>query len=216
MGNSVTSIQKDAFHYCYALSNLTLSENITYLGEDAFSDCKIEKVIFPKSLTIISDAFRSNDYLTEVTLPATISNISNWAFEYCNALKTIYSLNPTPPVCETYSFAVVPNVTSVYVPASSVSAYKNAPIWGDCFYSQIKAIPATETHVQLADEVEIYSLNSNIVIDKTSKGEVVKVFTKTGQLFYIKESTGEQIIIPTLKNNIFIVKTATKIAKVLI
>jgi len=216
MGNSVTTIQQDAFHYCYALNNLTLSENLTYIGIDAFNDCKIEKVAFPKSLTTINSAFRSNDYLTEVTLPATITNISNWAFEYCNALKTIYSLNPTPPVCETYSFAVVPNVTSVYVPASSVSAYKNAPIWGDCFYSQIKAIPATETQVQLTDEVEIYSLNSDIVIDKTSKGEVVKVFTTTGQLFYIKESTGEQIIIPALKNNIFIVKTATKTAKILI
>jgi hypothetical protein len=107
-------------------------------------------------------------------------------------------------------------VTSVYVPESSVSAYKNAPIWGDVFYSQIKAIPATETQVQLADEVEIYSLNSEIVIDKTSKNEVVKVFSTTGQLFYIKESTGEQIIIPALKNNIYIVKTATKTAKILI
>lgn len=214
LGNSVTNIQKDAFHYCYALTNLTLSENITYLGEDAFSDCHIEKVIFPKSLTTISDAFRSNSFLNEVTLPTSITNISNWSFEYCNALKTIYSLNPTPPTCETYSFAVMPNVTSVYVPASSVSAYKNAPIWGDVFYSQIKAIPATEIQVQLTDEVEIYSLNSDIVIDKTSKGEVIKVFTTTGQLFYIKESTGGQIIIPAMKNNIFIVKTATKTVKI--
>ncbi|MEA4975055.1 MAG: leucine-rich repeat domain-containing protein [Paludibacter sp.] len=216
MGNSVTTIQEDAFHYCYALNNLTLSENLTYIGIDAFRDCKIEKVSFPKSLTTINSAFRSNEYLTEVTLPATITNISNWAFQYCNALKTIYSLNPTPPVCETFSFSVVLNVTSVYVPESSVSAYKNAPIWGDVFYSQIKAIPATETQVQLADEVEIYSLNSEIVIDKTSKNEVVKVFSTTGQLFYIKESTGEQIIIPALKNNIYIVKTATKTAKILI
>jgi len=216
MGNSVTSIQNNAFHYCYALVNLTLSENITYLGEDAFSDCHIEKVIFPKSLTTISDAFRSNDYLTEVTLPASVTNISNWAFEYCNALKTIYCLNPTPPACETYSFYVVPNVTSVYVPASSVSAYKNAPVWGDYFYSKIKALPTTETSELKIGGVEIYSVNSNIVIDKTFKGELVRVFTLTGRLFNIVESSGDKIILPALKDNIYIVKTETKTIKVFI
>jgi hypothetical protein len=216
MGNSVTTIQNNAFHYCSALSNLTLSESITSLGEDVFSDCKIEKVTFPKSLTTISDTFRSNDYLTEVTLPASIKKISNWAFEYCNALKTIYSLNTIPPVCESYSFAVVPNVTAVYVPASSVSAYKNAPVWGDYFYSQIKAMPTSGTVDLKINKVEIYSSNSDIVIDKTSKGEMVRVFTLTGQLFNIVESTGDKIIIPALKDNIYIVKTATKTIKVFI
>ena len=216
MGNSVTTIQNNAFHYCYALKNITLSEKITYLGDDAFSDCRIEKVIFPKSLTTISDAFRSNNYLTEVTLPASITNISNWAFEYCNALKTIYCLNTIPPICESYSFAVMPNVTTVYVPASSVSAYKNAPIWGDYFYSQIKAIPVTEVTEPKNDGIKIYSSNSNIIIEGSSKGEVLRVFSLTGQMHTAIESSGDKIVIPFLKNNIYLVKTATKTSKVYI
>lgn len=216
MGNSVTTIQKNAFHYCYALSNLTLSDNISYLGDEAFSDCKIERVKFPKSLTTISDAFRNNDYLVEVTLPETVTNISNWAFEYCNALKTINCLNPTPPICETFCFFIVPNVTSVYVPASSVSAYKNAPIWGDSFYSQIKAMPTSSTLELSSDTENIYSINTNIVIDKTSKGEMVRVFTLTGQVFKFVESTGNKIVIPASINNIYVVKTATKTMKILI
>ena len=216
MGNSVTTIQNNAFHYCYALKNITLSEKITYLGDDAFSDCRIEKVIFPKSLTTISDAFRSNNYLTEVTLPASITNISNWAFEYCNALKTIYCLNTIPPTCESYSFAVMPNVTTVYVPASSVSAYKNAPIWGDYFYSQIKAIPVTEVTEPKNDGIKIYSSNSNIIIEGSSKGEMLRVFSLTGQIHTAIESSGDKIVIPVLKNNIYLVKTATKTYKVYI
>jgi len=216
MGNSVTTIQNNAFHYCYALKNITLSEKITYLGDDAFSDCRIEKVIFPKSLTTISDAFRSNNYLTEVTLPASITNISNWAFEYCNALKTIYCLNTIPPICESYSFAVMPNVTTVYVPASSVSAYKNAPVWGDYFYSQIKAIPVTEVIEPKNDGIKIYSSNSNIIIEGSSKGEVLRVFSLTGQMHTAIESSGDKIVIPVLKNNIYLVKTATKTYKVYI
>jgi len=216
MGNSVTTIQNNAFHYCYALKNITLSEKITYLGDDAFSDCRIEKVIFPKSLTTISDAFRSNNYLTEVTLPASITNISNWAFEYCNALKTIYCLNTIPPTCESYSFAVMPNVTTVYVPASSVSAYKNAPVWGDYFYSQIKAIPVTEVIEPKNDGIKIYSSNSNIIIEGSSKGEVLRVFSLTGQMHTAIESSGDKIVIPVLKNNIYLVKTATKTYKVYI
>lgn len=216
MGNSVTTIGEDAFAYCYELKNLTLSENLTYIGIDAFRYSIVEKVVFPQSLTTITGAFRSCEHLTEVTLPATVTNISDWAFQYCNALNTIYSLNPTPPVCETYSFHVVPNVTSVYVPASSVSDYKNAPGWGDSFYSEIKAIPVSETSDLVVDDIEIYSSNSNIVIDKTSKGELIRVFNLTGQLFSIVESKGEKITIPASEDNIYIVQTDTKSIKIMI
>lgn len=142
MGNSVTTIQAEAFNYCYLLKDITLSENITYIGEQAFRQSLIEKVVFPNSMTTITDGFRECNSLKEVTLPASITNILNWAFQRCNGLNTIISLNTTPPICDAYSFHLVPNVTSVYVPASSVSAYKSAPVWGDNFYSVIKAIPS--------------------------------------------------------------------------
>jgi len=216
MGNSVKTIQNNAFQYCYLLKNITFSENVTYIGEDAFSNCIVNNVVFPNSMTTINDAFRECDYLTEVTLPASITNISNWAFEYCKGLNTIYSLNPTPPVCEAYSFYLVPNVTSVYVPASSVSAYKNAPVWGDNFYSVIKAIQTTESKDIKIDGAKIYSRNSDIIIDKISKGEIVKVFTLTGQLINKVESSGEKIVIPNLKANIYLVKTATRTFKVFV
>ena len=163
MGPSVITIQREAFQYCYALKNITFSENITYIGEDAFTHCAIDKVVFPNSMTTIDDAFRQCDYLKEVTIPTSITNISNWAFEYCYGLNTIFSLNTTPPVCEAYSFYLVPNVTSVYVPASSVNAYKSAPVWGDNFYSVIKPIPSI-TAFSIPTQIGSASINE---ADKT-------------------------------------------------
>ncbi len=216
MGNSVISIKKEAFGYCNALKNITLSENITYFGQDAFYRCSFEKVILPNSLTTLSNAFRGNSSLTEITLPASITSFDWCAFQDCPALKTIYCLNLTPPTCNESGLAGAPNVTTVYVPAISVNAYKNAPIWGTYFYSKIKAMISSATQELKVENVKIYSNTSNIVIDNTSKGETIRVFTLTGQLVHSIESLGNKIIIPALKNNIYIVKTATKTAKILI
>lgn len=217
MGNSVISIKKEAFGYCNALKNITLSDNITYFGQDAFYRCSFEKVILPKSVTTLSNAFRGNSSLTEITLPASITSFDWCAFQDCPALKTIYCLNTTPPICSDGSvLAGAPNLTSVYVPATSVNTYKNAPIWGTYYYSKIKAILNTATQELIVEDVIIYSNTSNIVIDNTSKGEKIRVFTLTGQLVHSIESLGNKIIIPALKNNIYIVKTATKTAKILI
>ena len=176
----------------------------------------MEKVTVPSLLTNLSSAFCGNTNLKEITLPASITSFSAAAFAYCTSLNTIYSLNTTPPVCDNTIISGGTYVTSVYVPSSSVSAYKNAPIWGDYFYSKIKAIPTSEIIEMKNDGIEIYSSKSNIIIDKTYKGEVVRIFTLAGQLFNTVESTGQKIIIPALKNNIYIVKTATKSIKVYI
>lgn len=198
------------------IKNITLSENITYFGQDAFYRCSFEKVILPNSLTTLSNAFRGNSSLTEITLPASITSFDWCAFQDCPALKTIYCLNLTPPTCNESGLAGAPNVTTVYVPAISVNAYKNAPIWGTYFYSKIKAMISSATQELKVENVKIYSNTSNIVIDNTSKGETIRVFTLTGQLVHSIESLGNKIIIPALKNNIYIVKTATKTAKILI
>ena len=43
----------------------------------------------------------------------------------------------TPP---TLGYAVIPDVTTIYVPSSSVNAYKSAKGWKD-YASKIQAIP---------------------------------------------------------------------------
>ena len=216
MGNSVTTIQNDAFHYCSLLKNITFSENITFIGAGAFSNCIIAKLTYPKLVTTVIDSFCECDYLTEVTLPATITNISSAAFYSCNALKTIYSLNPTPPICQSYCFSSLSSVTAVYVPVSSVSAYKSAPVWGDNLYKVIKAIPITKVTEQNTEGIKIYSVNSNIIIEGTPKGEIVSVFSLNGQSLKTVESSGDKMVIPVLRNNIYLVKTATGTSKVFI
>ena len=53
-GLSVTSIASYAFQYCENLTMLTISEGVTSLEKETFSDCiKLEKILFPASLTEI-------------------------------------------------------------------------------------------------------------------------------------------------------------------
>ena len=51
------------------LTNITLPDNITSIGNYAFSDC---------------------NNLTSITIPNSVTSIGDWAFEDCDNLKTIY------------------------------------------------------------------------------------------------------------------------------
>jgi len=215
MGNSVTTIGKTAFQYCYALNDLTIGDNVVSIGEAAFDDCtSLTNLVIPNTMTTINPAF-SRLGITELRIPASVSKIEGGAFYGCSKIKTIYSLNPTPPVCDN-PFILVTNVTDVYVPASAVSTYKSAPVWGDCFYSQIKAIPFSGTNAPLSNKEKVYSSRTEIIIDGTDKGEIVNIFSLDGKSLKKIESLGEQIVMPVQNNNVYLVKTGTKTFKVVL
>jgi hypothetical protein len=216
MGSSVTTIQATAFEYCYSLINITIGDHVTYIGGDAFGNCKIKKVVFPSSLTTINESFRHCQYLTEVTIPASITHISDWAFQDCPALTTIYSLNTTPPVCSNYCFIGLSGVTSVYVPISSVNAYKSAYIWSDCFYSKIKALTPNAVPDLVTNKVKVYSDQSTIIVEGTSVGEMVIIYSQSGKQLNQITSLGNKIIIPVQNNNIYIVRTTNRTSKIIL
>jgi len=214
MGSSVTTIGPCAFQYCYALSDLTMGDHLTSVGNSAFDDCSsLTKVVIPNSLTTISSGMFSDcTKLSEITIPSSINYIDGGAFGYCTALKTIYSLNPIPPTCVGGFTLVTPS--KVYVPASSVSAYKSAPVWSDCFYSQITAIPATEISNTTNSKVNVSTNHSEIIISGTNNGEIINIYSLTGSLRLSTKSTGEKIKISAQTNNIYIVKTENETFKV--
>lgn len=89
--------------------------------------------------------------LTTVKLPSTLTNIADWAF--CTGKDTIqqrtyYIYATTPPtLASTNSISITNNgqvimPLAIYVPAGSVSAYQNAPVWSS-FASVIQAMPTT-------------------------------------------------------------------------
>ena len=107
--NGVTSIGNNFLRDCTSLSSLTLSVNTETIGGNAFYGCSS---------------------LLSVTIPETVTSIGGYAFYGCSKLKTVTCLATNVPTTELGAFNNVPQSTAtLYVPASSVDAYKAASQW---------------------------------------------------------------------------------------
>lgn len=62
--------------------------------------------------------------MTDISLPAGIESIGDYAFENCVNLIDITILSPTPPTVGTDAFYGLPSTARVHVPTGSAAAYK--------------------------------------------------------------------------------------------
>lgn len=135
----LTSIEDDAFKECSRLTSITIPEGVTSIGESAFSGCSsLTSINIPESVTIIKRlTFGYCTGLTSLTLPESLTYIVNWAFYNCTGLTSIRSYATTPPGLGEDVFYGAPATMSIYVPDTSVDAYKAASRWSS-YASQIK------------------------------------------------------------------------------
>ena len=108
---NVSKIGNRAFYGCGDLSSIKLTEKITTIGHSAFEDCNIE----------------------EIRLPKNVISIGYSVFEDTN-IKNIYIEATTPPLLHNGKYDNNPSLgkiqlRNVYVPASSLNAYKNNVQW---------------------------------------------------------------------------------------
>ena len=104
---NVTKIGNGAFTYCSDLTSIKLSEKITLIGHYAFSSC---------------------DGLTELHIPKNITKLGSRLLDGSPNIKDIYVEAITPPTIST-SWGYGTYVKNIYVPASSLNAYKNNAQW---------------------------------------------------------------------------------------
>ena len=87
--NSVTYIEEYAFAYCNSLKSIEIPDSVTTIGDSAFYCCSsMTNVVIPDSVTTIGDSAFQQCGLTEVVIPAGITNIERHTFAYTN-LKSI-------------------------------------------------------------------------------------------------------------------------------
>ena len=111
----VTTIDYYAFNYCQGLTSITIPESITAIKDNAFYLCT---------------------RLTCVNLLTPTVVIERYAFSMCSALTTITCPLTTPPAMYYEECFDSYESATLYVPASAVDSYRNAPIWNKFVHIQ--------------------------------------------------------------------------------
>jgi hypothetical protein len=92
VGNSITTIGKEAFLDCTSLTSITIPNSVTSIGKDAFKNCtSLVSVTLPYTVKVIGvGAFSDCTSLTSISLPQSLNtNIENSAFLNCISLEYI-------------------------------------------------------------------------------------------------------------------------------
>ena len=139
--------------------------SVTSIGEDAFYKSGITSVTIPNSVTSISEnAFLDCHQLEFVTIGNSVTTIGEHAFRYCYRLTELVSLAVDPPICGIgrYSSAFGDGVNRktcrLFVPKESINKYKAAKDWKEFKYiSECSSVD--DVSVDTQDAVcEVYNL----------------------------------------------------------
>ena len=173
--DSVTSIGYETFYYCSSLTSIAIPEGVTSIGDSAFLGCSSLKsvhitdlsawckIIFRNSssnpLNQGAKLYLNNQELTELTIPADIKQIKNYAlygnkaltkvtmgegvtsvgvksFRECSSLTQVYCYGTTPPTINTSSanssFNGSSDKRTLYVPKGYLSVYQSSS-WANYF-----------------------------------------------------------------------------------
>ena len=184
--SSVSFIGGQAFKDCRSLKTVViLSENLKSIGWETFKNCEqLSSISILGNLTSIhNEAFENCIGLKTIKLPKTINSISWNAFANCMSLKEFYCEATEVPSTHIKAFidTYVGNAT-LYVPEASVNLYKNTAPWSA--FGNILPIPATSisTPLMQTGEPDVYYNIQGQHVDNPSKG----VFIRNGKKVVIK------------------------------
>ena len=125
--DDVTSIGEFAFSYCTGLTSITIPNSVTSIGWFAFGGCTgLTSITIPNSVTEIGrDAFRDCTGLTSITIGNSVTSIGWNAFKGCTGLTSITIPNSVTSIGES-AFERCTSLTSIEIPNSVTSIGSSA------------------------------------------------------------------------------------------
>ena len=87
--DSLITIEGYACYRCRELTSITLSDNVTTIGENAFYDCALTSITLPDSLTTIGEYAFSYNSLTSIQIPASVTFIGGHIVSGCSGMMSI-------------------------------------------------------------------------------------------------------------------------------
>lgn len=118
INNAVAELEIECFYNCTGLTSVTIPEGLTKMNNNALRGCSS---------------------LMSIVIPSTVTNIGNYVFLNDSGLNSVTCLRTTPPSLGSSVFNNTNNCP-IYVPSTSVAAYKAATNWST-YASRIQAIP---------------------------------------------------------------------------
>ena len=148
----VTEVEVDAFCECENLTNVTIPDSVTTIGEGAFAGCDSLNEFNGKFAadngrclimdnTIIAYAYASG---TTYTIPDSVTTIGNYAFYNCGSLTSVTIPDSVTTIGD-YAFSYCPSLTSMTI-GNSVTTIGNYA-FGDCEGLASVTIPDSVTTI---------------------------------------------------------------------
>jgi len=113
-------------------NSTVIPNTVTTIGSNAFVCKTLTSITIPNSVTSISNSgFYFCSSLTDITIPSSVTSIGDFAFSYCSSLTRLNVKSTTPPTLGGEVFSNGNTNLKIYVPAGSLEAYKAADNWKD-------------------------------------------------------------------------------------
>jgi len=214
--NSVTSIGGNAFYDCRSLISIEIPNGVTNIGDRVFGSCNsltsikipnsvisIERWAFngctsltsieiPNSVTSIGEkAFAWCWSLTSIEIPSSVTSIGVQAFEECSSLTSIINYSNTPQNIVKAFDGISRTKCTIYVPAKSVTLYKQAEVW-----KEFTILPILQGAIITdVSDIEIPAGKGIAVIVEGESARVAwnAVENAVGYTLVIKNSAGETV-----------------------
>ena len=228
----ITTISSEAFSYCTNLVEINIPNSVNYIGEYAFDGTAIYEdesnwtdgclywdncliatnyeipasYTIPSGTRLIAGGTFNTSELREITIPASVISIGEYAFSWCNNLQKITVLGENPPMLGANVFENVNRNIPLYVPAGSLKRYREAAIWNEF---QLQAMPATNLQTTIADGFESLVISNGTLYNPV--GLPISIFDMQGRLIY----NGAESIV-NMATGIYIVRIENSARKVFI
>ena len=131
LGANVDSIFSNAFKGKTMLTGLKLNSKLTYIGVNAFYDCRIANdLVLPYGFKILSSGAFYNNSFKRFLIPGSLISLANTCLARNNYLEELVINDRCWANYTTWDLTKIPTSCKLYVPVGSEEAYKKNEKWG--------------------------------------------------------------------------------------